>query len=707
MIMSKIKVKIIDQSVTVIDAPKIYSGDINTDQVIFEFGEQWKDYTKTAVFYNDVEKPYSQLIYNNECNIPREVMTTKGRFYFGVFGVRDDEVYTSEIVDYDLGAGIITTGTAPSPNKDIWQQILSELGEIRLLAEQIKENEQDFINNQTENFNELKTDVDELINKAQTQQHKVDEQQTQIDSAIGVMGDYEVTNDDPTQIRFKKGNGQYGETVDLGDGLASKTMVNAGYLVHNGLFYSGQASNNGIDVARVEGGFSQENEIEEPDFLGRYDGTNYNLDFAVSGKNLYDFYDLQTGTFVDNGGATNGNMYYKSFYKYVPAGTYKIKAFDTTVVVVKAILNGVFLNTSQTVFVVNKPSYLGISFKLESSAVINGSENIQISLEEHSYKYFPPVSIESLTVALTKPLRALPNGIKDVLENGVATRKINKYTVDTINSLGTFTSTIGNRKFFTVIVNDKLRQDSGKNGFLCTKGIRTENTSSSIKDNCIYQTANNFVIVGTASDTLETFRAKFLGTSIYYEMIEPVQGLETIPTLKSMFPYTKLWLTNEVQPSNVEWHINTFAGSYVRETTNHSELYPALAVGDTQHYTVIESKGRLRQFTPNHGLEMLAIDKEVPKIAVVTKGYHLTYSPETEGNINIKDDCSYPNEFNSENCIVLAISEWYYSEGLRKQSTFSSITLNTKQYFTLNFNTTIQNDCDVKIDIVLLRIDNL
>ena len=144
---------------------------------------------------------------------------------------------------------------------------------------------------------------------------------------------------------------------------------------------------------------------------------------------------------------------------------------------------------------------------------------------------------------------------------------------------------------------------------------------------------------------------------------------------------------------------------YIRETEEYPEVHTALTVGDTAHYTVLESNGRVRQFTPNHGLEMLALESEVPKVAVVTKSFHLTYSEETEGNINMTVECAYPNGFNSENCAVLTISELYMSEGMRKQSSFSSVTLQAKQYFKLNFNTNISGDQDVKVDIVLLRID--
>lgn len=84
------------------------------------------------------------------------------------------------------------------------------------------------------------------------------QQQQQIDSAISQMGEYQIVSEDPVQIQFKQGDGTYGQTVDLGDGLASKSMVNAGYYQSISTQYSGSASDYGIEVAQIHGAYVQD-----------------------------------------------------------------------------------------------------------------------------------------------------------------------------------------------------------------------------------------------------------------------------------------------------------------------------------------------------------------------------------------------------------------------------------------------------------------
>lgn len=129
--MTTIKLKVIDENIEFTSSPPVYSGDVNTISTLFEFGENWEGFTKTAVFYREIENPYRQVLKDDECFVPHEVMMTAGRIYIGVFGVKDDKVKTSEVVFYDIGTGVMTFGSIPEPSDEIWQQILDELGNIR------------------------------------------------------------------------------------------------------------------------------------------------------------------------------------------------------------------------------------------------------------------------------------------------------------------------------------------------------------------------------------------------------------------------------------------------------------------------------------------------------------------------------------------------------------------------------------------------
>lgn len=177
--------------------------------------------------------------------ISNEIMYRNGFLAVGVTLTNNDENVSLKPVIYRIQASVGGLSPLP-PDEGEWQQV------VKAFVETL------FNNWSAENLDPIKAQLEELISTAQTQQEKITSQQTQIDNAIGNMGDYEIVQEDPVQIRFKKGDGTFGETVDLGDGLASKAMVNAGYYTYKGISYGGPASNNGIDVAEIDGAYSQE-----------------------------------------------------------------------------------------------------------------------------------------------------------------------------------------------------------------------------------------------------------------------------------------------------------------------------------------------------------------------------------------------------------------------------------------------------------------
>lgn len=177
--------------------------------------------------------------------ISNEIMYRNGFLAVGVTLTNNDENVSLKPVIYRIQASVGGLSPLP-PDEGEWQQV------VKAFVETL------FNNWSAENLDPIKAQLEELISTAQTQQEKITSQQAQIDNAIGNMGDYEIVQEDPVQIRFKKGDGTFGETVDLGDGLASKAMVNAGYYTYKGISYGGSASNNGIDVVEIDGAYSQE-----------------------------------------------------------------------------------------------------------------------------------------------------------------------------------------------------------------------------------------------------------------------------------------------------------------------------------------------------------------------------------------------------------------------------------------------------------------
>ena len=136
-----IKVKCIDQSLTLVGTPLVASGGKNEDVAQFEFCEKWDGYAKTATFYQDEKHVYYSLIDEKDtCVIPWEVLQKEGYIYFGVFGSKDNVTRTSQILKYKVVKGAITENIEPSdPTPDIYQQMLVEAKRIRDYFIQLKD----------------------------------------------------------------------------------------------------------------------------------------------------------------------------------------------------------------------------------------------------------------------------------------------------------------------------------------------------------------------------------------------------------------------------------------------------------------------------------------------------------------------------------------------------------------------------------------
>ena len=215
--------------------------------VILENDSSYSNYIKEVhcgYYLNGVYCKVILPIENKKYLIPPEAFKSSGPLYLAVALVNGKEIIKTNQINFVVRAA--PNGKVILPTENEWHIL------VKNYMDSLFEN--DF----GDRFDEIGTNLEEMAAEVQTQQEKITSQQTQIDNAIGNMGDYEIVQEDPVQIRFKKGDGTFGETVDLGDGLASKAMVNAGYYTYKGISYDGSASNNGIDVAEIDGAYSQE-----------------------------------------------------------------------------------------------------------------------------------------------------------------------------------------------------------------------------------------------------------------------------------------------------------------------------------------------------------------------------------------------------------------------------------------------------------------
>lgn len=130
--MSDIKIQCVDQSLTLTETPSIYSGDINTDRIIFTFSNHWNGYTKTAVVYRSEEEVYQLLLDDkNSCFIPKEVLSRDGNICIGVYGVKGNQALTSQVLRYRIRNGAISDQLViDNPTLTIYEQIVSQYGEI-------------------------------------------------------------------------------------------------------------------------------------------------------------------------------------------------------------------------------------------------------------------------------------------------------------------------------------------------------------------------------------------------------------------------------------------------------------------------------------------------------------------------------------------------------------------------------------------------
>lgn len=128
--MSLIKVECIDQTLKIVNSPLISSGNVLTDIIEFSFCPMWSDYIKTSVFYRDESEVYHVLVDKdtNQAIVPREVLLNEGYFYFGVFGIKDEKIRTSQVLRYRVVKGAILDGKVPDdPTPDIYTQILTAI----------------------------------------------------------------------------------------------------------------------------------------------------------------------------------------------------------------------------------------------------------------------------------------------------------------------------------------------------------------------------------------------------------------------------------------------------------------------------------------------------------------------------------------------------------------------------------------------------
>ena len=118
------------QRIELTDAAMLVAGTVNEYTARFTFDESWDGYQRTAVFYcNTVER--EQLLTDDACTVPWEVLVSNGYLRVGVYGTKDGSrlptIWTERRLYINPGAGPTQEAADPSPT--LVEQLLGRIGD--------------------------------------------------------------------------------------------------------------------------------------------------------------------------------------------------------------------------------------------------------------------------------------------------------------------------------------------------------------------------------------------------------------------------------------------------------------------------------------------------------------------------------------------------------------------------------------------------
>lgn len=143
----------------------------------------------------------------------------------------------------------------------------------------------------------------------------------------------------------------------------------------------------------------------------------------------------------------------------------------------------------------------------------------------------------------------------DIYENGQVTRVRKQITFDGSSDEKWSKSSLVSDRFIYAIPDAK--PNGGK---YCNRFIFAENSSK--LNECWIDAYTNFY-VGIEMNTLEEFKTWLQSNplTVEYELATPTTEEIEIPTIPSYYPYTEVYIDSDVEPTDVEWNINTASNS--------------------------------------------------------------------------------------------------------------------------------------------------
>ena len=346
---------------------------------------------------------------------------------------------------------------------------------------------------------------------------------------------------------------------------------------------------------------------QEPKFVGDYneDTQKYDIDFVTSGKNLLnneantfsfkgvtftinkDKSILLSGTATEtiywNDGKLSANLYNDKIYTLsgCPSGgglnKYYMYLYNESFSL-NDTGNGV-TNMSK----VTKKVVFGIA--ILSGVNVNGLVfKPQLEIGTAATDYQPYQGFETTALQLNQPLRELPNGVKDTIENGVVTRRVGEITFDGSETWLKYAGNTNNWLYHIAIthVNAKGLCDSLPHNEMDVissdgSGINRVGFNFSQYVKVMYLNVGYYMEQAGLTNTIANLKTWLQSNpiTVWYELATPTTEQITLPTLPAYSPYTMVWTNNDVK-SRIDLHYYTmFKGDKGDDGTVHSATAPS------------------------------------------------------------------------------------------------------------------------------------
>ena len=129
--MSEILLRVKDTRLTLEGPAWLVGTQVEYNTCKFDFGPEWADFVKTAVFRTGDKTINMVLDEEDKCNVPWESVAEKGVLYVGVFGTRDGVVIPTNFVTLNIVEGSAGIHAPAPPSLDVYMQIMQEMGDTR------------------------------------------------------------------------------------------------------------------------------------------------------------------------------------------------------------------------------------------------------------------------------------------------------------------------------------------------------------------------------------------------------------------------------------------------------------------------------------------------------------------------------------------------------------------------------------------------